>query len=122
MRQLDSIKWINDQIKECQCDSTFLSDFSSVQSDITRIIRSCDLDIVEKVCHQFDRGYTSVWLLQQSHVSIHSWPEYNFLTLNIEVCNFAGDDPSKIDKLHTALVDFYKPKHSKPGKFSMTVQ
>lgn len=79
-----------------------------------KLIRSTGLTIVSRASYQFDRGYTSVWLFKQSHLSLHSWPEYNFVTLSLEVCNFKGDDVSKINKLYSSLLKFFKPKHSHP--------
>ena len=118
---LQTLKWINDRFKACQCQKALLSNCKKVDPKITKIIRSCDLDIVKKISHQFDKGYTCVWLLRQSHVALHSWPEYNFLTLNIEVCNFKGDDPFKIDELYSALRSLFKPKSTRPRRSRLQV-
>lgn len=37
--------------------------------------------------HKFyPRGITGVLLLAESHIAVHSWPEYNFLAIDIFTC------------------------------------
>lgn len=121
MKSLKSLIWINDRIKNCHCDPSLLKNHRSVDKIVSQIIRTAGLEIVGKASHQFDRGYTCVWLLKQSHLSVHSWPEYNFVTLNIEICNFKGDDARKAEKLHAGLIRLFKPRHSHPKKSTMNL-
>ena len=119
MKRLKSLKWINDRMERCLCEPVFLSDSKKVKSRVDQIIRKAGLTIVGYSTHQFNRGYTSVWLFKQSHLSLHSWPEYNFVTLSLEVCNFKKDDASKIDRLYAAILKFFKPRRSHPKKLTI---
>jgi len=116
MKKLKSVKWINDRLERCGCDAGFLSDYRKTESSITDLIQKSGLSVVEKSFHQFDRGYTCVWLFKQSHLSLHSWPEYNFVTMSIEVCHFEDDDEKVIEKLYRELVEFFKPASTDPTK------
>lgn len=118
MKKLSSLKWLNDRLEKCACKPAFLSDSKKIKAPINRLIQKTGLTIVGYATHQFDQGYTSVWLLKQSHLSLHSWPEYNFVTLSLEVCNFDKDDASKIDQLYAGILDFFKPKRSRPKKLT----
>lgn len=116
MQKLRSLRWINDRFKNCQCNPSYLKNYKKIAPKVARLIRSTGLTIVGKAYHQFDRGYTCVWLLKQSHLSIHSWPEYNFLTVNIEVCNFDKDDTKQADGLYRLLLSLFKPRNFKSRK------
>ena len=118
MKKLHSLKWLNDRMKECQCDPAFLLDVKKVRPRVEKLIRAVGLTLVRRAAYQFDRGYTTVWLFKQSHLSLHSWPEYNFVTLSIEVCSFKGHDDSKIYKLHAGLLRLFGPKHTHPHKLT----
>lgn len=117
-KKLQSLKWINDRMQDCQCERAFLSNAKKVKPLMDKIIAKAGLTTVGYTSHQFDLGYTSVWLLSQSHLSLHSWPEYNFVTLSLEVCNFKKDDAAKIDKLYAAVLDFFKPKRTHPKRLT----
>ncbi|GEM_PF-5273760 len=118
MKKLKSLKWINDRMEKCRCEPACLSDSKKIKPRVDKMIRKAGLTIVGYSTHQFDRGYTSVWLFKQSHLSLHSWPEYNFVTLSLEVCNFKQDDASKIDRLYAAILEFFKPERSRPKRLT----
>ena len=49
-------------------------------------------------------GITGVLLLAESHLAVHTWPELRAVTLDVFVCNFAGDNSHKAHHLVNALV------------------
>ncbi len=105
-------------MKDCRCRPFFLSDSKKIRPRVEKLILDSGLTLVKYASYQFDRGYTSVWLFKQSHLSLHSWPEYNFVTLSLEVCSFKGDDASKINKLYKNLLKFFRPKYTHPHKLT----
>ena len=118
MKKLQSLQWINNRMEKCRYAPVFLSNSKKIKPLVEAMIRKAGLTVVGYSTHQFDRGYTSVWLFKQSHLSLHSWPEYNFVTLSLEVCSFKNDDPSKIHKLHTAVLGFFKPERVHPKRLT----
>jgi S-adenosylmethionine decarboxylase len=42
-------------------------------------------------CHHFGegQGVTGVLLLQESHISIHTWPEYDYAAIDVFMCGEA---------------------------------
>ena len=54
-------------------------------------------------------GFSSCVILAESHVAIHTWPEFNSLTLNIFVCNYNTDNTEKCINLFNKFVELYKP-------------
>lgn len=44
--------------------------------------------VVAKSFHQFEpNGATGVVLLETSHISVHSWPEFDFVALDVYSCS-----------------------------------
>ncbi len=46
--------------------------------------------VLEKIDHEFSPyGYTALWLLAESHLAVHSFPEANKTYVEISSCNKA---------------------------------
>ena len=61
----------------------------------------------------FNNGITCVVALSESHISIHTWPEKNYVTIDIFVCNYSEDNTEKAKKLFSVLVNKFKPEEIK---------
>ena len=62
------------------------------------------LNPVGDTFHQFDpHGVTGVVLLAESHLAIHTWPEINFVSIDVYVCNLSSDNSSRAQALYDAL-------------------
>lgn len=58
--------------------------------------------ILSKVTHTFDpQGFTCVWLLAESHLALHTYPEHQSLTLTLYSCRGPDDG----DKVITSIVE-----------------
>jgi S-adenosylmethionine decarboxylase proenzyme len=52
--------------------------------------RRCGATIVEKVFHTFNpHGISGVVVIAESHLAIHTWPEYGYAAVDLFTC---GDD------------------------------
>jgi len=52
------------------------------------IVNSLDLHVIGEVTYQFQPyGYTLLYLLSESHYSIHTYPEYHSCYIDIFCCN-----------------------------------
>ena len=55
------------------------------------------LRLVGEAAHQFEAaGFTVAICLEESHICIHTWPEYGFLTLDIYCCNYQKSNDDKV--------------------------
>lgn len=51
-----------------------------------------EFHVVKKFFHQFKPyGVSGVLVLKESHFTIHTWPEYNYVAVDIFLCNFEID-------------------------------
>ena len=77
-------------------------------------VRATGLTVVGDSFHQFEpQGVTGTVLLAESHLAIHTWPEYGFVTVDVYVCNLATDNSDKAKHLFRALEVAMKPKRTK---------
>lgn len=68
------------------------------------------LTVVGDVFHQFQpQGVTGTVLLAESHLAIHTWPEENFVTVDVYVCNYMEDNTRKALDLYATLKAHFKP-------------
>ena len=56
-----------------------------------------DLQIVGISTHSFEGGgFTAAICLMESHICIHTWPEFGQLTLDVYLCNYLKDNSEKV--------------------------
>jgi S-adenosylmethionine decarboxylase proenzyme len=81
-----------------------------------RLATEAGLTVVGRQFHAFepkgDAGVTGVLLLAESHLAVHTWPELRAVTLDVFVCNFAGDNSHKAHRLVDALVTRFEPERA----------
>lgn len=52
------------------------------------LIRGLPLTVVSLGKHEFtNNGFTKFWVLSESHLVIHSWPEHGFIHLDLMTCS-----------------------------------
>jgi len=52
-------------------------------------------------------GMTSVAVLQESHISVHTWPQYGYVAIDIFTCG----EHVYIEKALAILQEFFEPEH-----------
>jgi S-adenosylmethionine decarboxylase len=88
-------------------DPKKLSRVEDVREILDRVIAKSGLHVVSSSFHQFEPvGVSAVYLLSESHLSIHTWPEYSYAALDIFTC---GEDAPAL-KAFELLVEEFKPK------------
>lgn len=65
-----------------------LTDASEIRSIFMEAAQACGATILSIDLHVFEPngGVSGVAVLQESHISIHTWPEYEYAALDIFVC------------------------------------
>lgn len=76
--------------------------------------RATGLTVVGDAFHQFEpQGVTGTVLLAESHLAIHTWPEFGFVTVDVYVCNLATDNSDKAKQLFRTLETALRPARTK---------
>ena len=63
------------------------SDAKTLRNQIKNILEICDFEILGFIDHHFEpQGYTCIWLLGESHLAIHTYPEHNKAYIELTSC------------------------------------
>jgi S-adenosylmethionine decarboxylase len=88
-------------------DGTKISRVSQLRSIMDKVISLSGLSVVASSFHQFKpHGVSAVYLLRESHLSVHTWPEHSYVALDIFSC--ASEE--KAFKAFELLVEEFQPK------------
>lgn len=69
-------------------DSVLLEKIEGCKQSLDTIIQECDLHVVAEVGYQFEpKGFTYAYVLSESHMTIHTYPEYGYAYMDIFCCN-----------------------------------
>tara|TARA_B100000965_G_scaffold332206_1_gene296637 strand:+ start:8305 stop:8637 length:333 start_codon:yes stop_codon:yes gene_type:complete len=72
------------------CDADLLNDSYHIRTGLVAAAREAGSKIIDVSTHCFEpQGVTSIALLADSHLSIHTWPEKKIAVCDIFTC---GDD------------------------------
>ena len=87
-------------------DSDKISRVERLRAVLDRVIAKSGLHVVSSSFHQFEPfGVSAVYLLRESHISIHTWPEYSYIALDIFTCG--ADEPALT--AYQLLLEEFKP-------------
>ena len=77
--------------------------------DITNsILNKYELEKVGVVVHDFENNsFTISFCLKESHICIHTWPEYNQLTLDVYLCNYLQDNSQKVRDVMADYITYF---------------
>ena len=98
------------------CKEELLNDSSFLKNMIEEAIVKSDFILVEPIrMHKFNpQGVTGYALLSSSHIAIHTWPEYNFASIDV----FACDSRKKVNIALRTMLKRLNPDKIKSLNFS----
>jgi len=88
-------------------DSSFLSKSFTLNKIVKTFLDEHKFTVLNVVSHDFSpQGFTLIFLLSESHLAVHTYPEYNSLYFSFYSCRGENDVTPLFDKLINRL----KPK------------
>ena len=91
------------------CDSNVLNSKEFIEKSLNEAVEKSGATIVTSTFHTFSPfGVSGVVVIAESHVSIHTWPEYEYAAVDIFTCG-ESIDPWII---HDYLKENLKSKNS----------
>ena len=89
-------------------DSTLLHRYEDFSRLVNALIDQHGLQKLGEVYHNFTpSGYTAVVCLSESHLSIHTWPEYGRINLDIYLSNFLRTNDGTVQQLYDSFKEHF---------------
>jgi len=107
--------FINHIIIEClNCPVSITKDPTILKEITDKFTTSLNLHVVNSFSHSFSpHGLTLVEVLSESHLAIHTWPEFNYLILDLLTCSEIKNESSIREIVSTLFqtsdLKIYKP-------------
>lgn len=88
-----------------------LKSLNVAKRHIRNVIKNYKLHELGSFYYKFpkDGGFTGLIVLVESHISIHTWPELKYLTLDVYLCNYSKDNSAITKKVFNDIIMFFKP-------------
>lgn len=69
------------------CDEGALRDLAYVRKAMEKAAEAAKVTVVQSAFHKFgDLGVSGVLVIAESHLSIHTWPEYRYAAIDLFTC------------------------------------
>ena len=70
-----------------KCDSAILNDVALIEKYMIESAKKAKATIVSSSFHRFNPfGVSGVVVIAESHLAIHTWPEYGYASIDIYTC------------------------------------
>jgi len=74
------------------CNGQKLADIDFIEECLNEAVRKSGATIVRSVFHKYNpQGVSGVIVIAESHLSIHTWPEYNYAAVDFFTCGESVD-------------------------------
>ena len=79
--------------------------WSKLSEIIEAGLKESGMNIVKKTYHQFmPQGETCVWILAESHLAIHTYPEEKFFAIDVFTCGKEGNAKKAVNYIEQRLL------------------
>lgn len=89
-------------------DSRKIAKAERLKEILDEVVAKSKLKAVSSLSHQFEPfGATCLYLLKESHLCVHTWPEHSYLTIDLFSCD---KDDERAFKAFELLKGAFSPK------------
>ncbi len=87
-----------------ECDPQILNDAEQIEIYMKRAAIECGATIVNSTFHTFNpHGVSGVVVIAESHLAIHTWPEYGYAAVDVFTCGDTVDPHIATEVLRESL-------------------
>ena len=96
---------------DCRCDRRLMTDATALRAHCSALVYAVGLTSVGNTFHEFpgEGGVTGVIVLAESHLSVHTWPESEYVTVDVYVCNYQTDNRLQARRLFHGVQRLFNP-------------
>lgn len=109
-----SIKWVIDKKNQFKhagihliaefWHGKIIENEKELKEILTEAVKRANCIPLKTIIHKFEpQGITGVVLLAESHIAFHSWPEYDYVAIDIFTCGDRAIPEKALDYLSTVL-------------------
>ena len=92
------------------CDHEKLLDADHIERGMLKAAELMGAEVIGHSFHTFRPwGVSGTVTIAESHIAVHTWPEFNFTAVTFETCGNRMDHP----RAYRYLIDFFGSKHPK---------
>lgn len=106
-------KWIHIISDLYECDFNYFINIHThyeIKEYIQTIVIQHGLHIIWSQIHIFENNSFSLnIMLSESHLCIHTWPEEDYISLDIFVCNYTKDNSNSAKEIYKDLKILFVP-------------
>jgi S-adenosylmethionine decarboxylase len=86
------------------CDENLLNNDRLLEQSLLKAAQDAGATVVGSVFHQFNpHGISGAIIIAESHIAVHTWPEYAYAALDIFTCGSTIDPRTVADAAKDAL-------------------
>jgi len=83
-----------------ECGSPIINDLPQLETVMKEAARLSGATVVDSVFHRYNpQGLSGLIIIAESHLSIHTWPEYNYAAVDCFTCGTNTDPRKALDYL-----------------------
>lgn len=98
-------------IEKSEVDIEKLNSFIDLKILLTNYIQLYSLNNVGEVFHSFEGGgYTATVCLSESHIAVHTWPEFGRVTFDVFLSNFSKNNDAITEAIANGMNNFFEGK------------
>lgn len=103
------------------CDSEILGDASLLERAVVKAAKDAGATVLNSTFHQFAPvGTSGVVVIQESHLAIHTWPEFKYAAVDLFTCGDMIDPWVSFNSLKESLKsEFSSPLEMLRGQFEL---
>ncbi|UCD63169.1 MAG: adenosylmethionine decarboxylase [Candidatus Zixiibacteriota bacterium] len=91
-------------VELADCDPKVLDDPVLLESYLNESVRRSGATIVKSVFHRYNpQGVSGVVVIAESHISVHTWPEYGYAAADFFTCGESVDPLRAFEYLKESL-------------------
>jgi len=86
-----------------QCDRSVLTNINRLNRIVVEAARVGRMTLLDIKSWKIGEGVSLIGIVLESHISIHTWPEYCFATVDVYSCGMNTDPEAAFDYIVRAL-------------------
>lgn len=102
------------------CNSEILNDVSAIEKAMVEAAQTAGATVINSTFHHFSPwGVSGVVVIQESHLAIHTWPEYRYASVDLFTCGDSVDPWVSFEFLKKAFQANYSALELNRGSLSV---